>query len=213
MSSLNSLIFVQNAKRVQEGKVSSNAFKVLLRNIAIMVMVIIPEHRLHKATQETHKSRNMLHTTSATSVHQTLCRCNMKSLLTSTTFLMCLFTTEGSGLVVIPEAQSSGTRGLLGVVGEVGCEDRSTKTWLKHLVNNQLHCKWHFSVLHIVAQVCIFSLWSMCIKRSWNIPVIWGCVVPSAVTAHKSHLLCNKDPKKAKPHRNIISKKNCTTES
>lgn len=55
--------------------------------------------------------------TSATSVWH-------ESLLTSTTFLMCLFTTHGSGLVVMPEAQSSGARGLLGVVGDVGCEDR-----------------------------------------------------------------------------------------
>ncbi len=44
--------------------------------------------------------------------------------LTSTTFLMCLLTTEGSGLVVTPEAQSSGARGLLGVVGEVGCRKK-----------------------------------------------------------------------------------------
>ena len=44
-----SLIFVQNAEGVQEGKVSSDALKVFLRNIAIMVMVIIPEHRLPKA--------------------------------------------------------------------------------------------------------------------------------------------------------------------
>lgn len=39
---------------------------------------------------------------------------------------MCLLTTEGSGLVVTPEAQSSGARGLLGVVGEVGCEEACT---------------------------------------------------------------------------------------
>lgn len=41
---------------------------------------------------------------------------------------MCLFTTHGSGLVVTPEAQSRGARGLLGVVGDVGCEDRYINT-------------------------------------------------------------------------------------
>lgn len=46
LSVLHSLIFVQNTEGVQEGKVSCNALKVLLRNIAIMVMVIIPKHRL-----------------------------------------------------------------------------------------------------------------------------------------------------------------------
>lgn len=36
---------------------------------------------------------------------------------------MCLLSTEGSGLVATLEAQSSGARGLLGVVGEVGYEE------------------------------------------------------------------------------------------
>lgn len=50
---------------------------------------------------------------------------------------MCLLTTDGSGLVVTPEAQSSGARGLLGVVGEVGCEERHTHTRLRsvHISN------------------------------------------------------------------------------
>ena len=41
--------------------------------------------------------------------------------LTSTTFRMCLLTTQGSGLVVTPDAQSRGARLLLGVVGEFDC--------------------------------------------------------------------------------------------
>lgn len=53
-----------------------------------------------------------------------------ESPLTSTTFLMCLLTTEGSGLVVTPEAQSRGACALLGVVGDVGCKGpmRDNKT-------------------------------------------------------------------------------------
>lgn len=47
-----SLIFVQNTEGVQEGKVGSDALKVLLRNIAVMVMVIIPEHRLPSDKKE-----------------------------------------------------------------------------------------------------------------------------------------------------------------
>lgn len=58
---MHSLIFVQDAEGVQEGKVSSDAFKVLLRNITIVIMVIIPEHRLYKARQETHESSNVSH--------------------------------------------------------------------------------------------------------------------------------------------------------
>lgn len=52
---VHSLIFVQDAEGVQEGKVCSNTFKVLLRNIAIVIVVIVPEHRLYKARQETHQ--------------------------------------------------------------------------------------------------------------------------------------------------------------
>lgn len=42
-------------------------------------------------------------------------------ILTSTSFLMCLLMTVGSGFGTTPDAHSSGTTGLLGVVGEVGC--------------------------------------------------------------------------------------------
>lgn len=60
---LYSLIFVQNAEGVEEGKVRSDALKVLLRNIAIVVMVIIPENRLpDKARQETDYSSDISYT-------------------------------------------------------------------------------------------------------------------------------------------------------
>ena len=49
-------------------------------------------------------------------------RGGVRDRLTSTTFLMCLLTTQGSGLVVTPDAQSRGARLLLGVVGEFDCE-------------------------------------------------------------------------------------------
>ena len=44
---------------------------------------------------------------------------------------MCLLTREGSGLVVIPEAQSNGARVLLGVVGEDSYEKNSNTQDLK----------------------------------------------------------------------------------
>lgn len=63
---------------------------------------------------------------------------------------MCLLTTEGSGLVVTPEAQSSGARGLLGVVGEVGCED-GYSTYTQDL-EQQILPGYRFPMLQIVLQ-------------------------------------------------------------
>lgn len=48
-----SLILVQNTEGIQERKVSSDALKVLLRNITVVIVVVIPEHRLQKARPET----------------------------------------------------------------------------------------------------------------------------------------------------------------
>lgn len=46
MKTLNSLVFVKHTERVQEREVGSNALKVLLRDVAIMVMIVISKHRL-----------------------------------------------------------------------------------------------------------------------------------------------------------------------
>jgi len=126
-----SLIFVQNTEGVKEREVSSDALEIFLRNITIMVMVIIPEDRLSKDRHET-KYYSTLHDDICASFCILKINRDLKKgcLLTSTTFWMCLLTTEGSGLVVTAEAQSRGAKGLFGVVGEVGCEDRCTCTRL-----------------------------------------------------------------------------------
>lgn len=79
-------------------------------------MVIIPEHRLSQRRQG---NRLLSPTTGAVSSDFEKYVC----ILTSTTFLICLLTRQGSGLVATPDAQSSGANGLLGVVGEVGCAE------------------------------------------------------------------------------------------
>lgn len=118
-----------------------------------MVMVIVPEHRLpndkkqitpiifctHTHTPLQYICPSWLHALEA-SFEIGCC------LLTSTTFLMCLLTTDGSGLVVTPDAQSSGARGLFGVVGEVGCEEGYGTQDQRTL----LHLEYRFSTLHIV---------------------------------------------------------------
>ena len=43
-----SLVFVQNTEGIQKWKVCSNTLKVLLGDVAVMVMVIVPEYRLPK---------------------------------------------------------------------------------------------------------------------------------------------------------------------
>jgi len=62
-------------------------------------------------------------------------------ILTSTSFRMCLLMTVGSGFGTTPDAHSSGTTGLFGVVGEVGCWEMDQKTkifnselwsWISH---------------------------------------------------------------------------------
>lgn len=42
------LVFVQHTERVQEGEVGSYAFKVFLRYITIMVMIVVPKDRLER---------------------------------------------------------------------------------------------------------------------------------------------------------------------
>lgn len=44
----NLLVFVKHTERVQKGEVGSYTFKVFLRNIAIMIMIIVPKDRLGK---------------------------------------------------------------------------------------------------------------------------------------------------------------------
>lgn len=66
---------------------------------------------------------------------------------------MCLLTTEGSGLVVTPEAQSSGARGLLGVVGEVGFEEGyspGTQDLVQQII--MLYPGYKFPILPVVPQ-------------------------------------------------------------
>lgn len=47
-SSPSLLVFVQHTERVQEGEVGSYTFKVFLRYITIMVMIVVPKDRLWK---------------------------------------------------------------------------------------------------------------------------------------------------------------------
>lgn len=44
----NLLVFVQHTEGIQKGKIGSYTFKVLLRDVPIMVMVIVSKHRLQR---------------------------------------------------------------------------------------------------------------------------------------------------------------------
>lgn len=78
---------------------------------------------------------------------------------------MCLLTTDGSGLVVTPDAQSSGARGLLGVVGEVGYgrtrtgEQRETKHQQKSADLNTEPSRPKYTVCHI-------NIYSVAVEKS-----------------------------------------------
>jgi hypothetical protein len=49
-----SLVFVENVEGVQEGEVSGDTFEVLLGDVAVSVVVVVPENRLERDKIEKH---------------------------------------------------------------------------------------------------------------------------------------------------------------